>query len=337
MAKPTEQVVPVSARERVRRIFRHENAILVLILIVITVALAVLTRGKTVTRANTFNMLLNTSMRGVASVGQLFVILTGGIDLSVGGLAIFAMVLGGLWTTTGGSPISAWQPANSLPVALVIFLMLMIGAGFGSFNGVFVSRLRVPPLIITLALWQILKGLSFNVTQGYTIFNLEPALSFFGIGRIAGVPVPVVIFIAVAVVAYFVLHHTSFGRSIYATGGNPVSSWLSGLNVPNILFSVYVICGFLAALAGFILLARMMAASMNAFAGLELDSIAAVVIGGVSLAGGRGTLVGAVVGAIILGVINNGMNVMAVHPAYQDVVKGVIIIIAVTIDMMRRR
>jgi ribose transport system permease protein len=338
VAKATEQVVDSKKiRNRVRRIFGYENAILAIILIVITVVLAIFSKGRTVTRANTFNMLLNTSVRGIASVGQLFVILTAGIDLSVGGLAIFAMCLGGLWTTTGGSPVSAWQPVNSLPFGLAVFLMMLIGIGFGAFNGVFVSRLRVPPLIVTLALSQILAGLSYNATQGYTIFNIHPSLNFFGMGRVGGVPVPVIVFIAVAVVAYVVLHHTTFGRSVYATGGNPVSSWLSGLNVPRILFSSYIICGFLAALSGFILLARMMAASMNAIKGLELDSIAAVVVGGVSLAGGRGTLVGVVLGTIILGAINNGMNVMAVNPAYQDIVKGVIIIVAVTIDMIRRR
>jgi ribose/xylose/arabinose/galactoside ABC-type transport system permease subunit len=337
MSDESGQFVPASTREKFRRILRHENAMLIIILVVITAALAALTQGRTLTRANTFNMLLNTSVRGIASIGQLFVILTAGIDLSVGGLAIFAMCLGGLWTTTGGSPVSAWQPVNSLPFGLAVFLMLIVGIGFGAFNGVFVSRLRVPPLIVTLALSQILAGLSYNATQGYTIFNIHPSLNFFGMGRVAGVPVPVIVFIAVAVVAYFVLHHTTFGRSVYATGGNPMSSWLSGLNVSRILLTSYIISGFLAALSGFILLARMMAASMNAIKGLELDSIAAVVVGGVSLAGGRGTLVGVVIGTIILGAINNGMNVMAVDPAYQDIVKGVIIIVAVTIDMIRRR
>jgi ribose transport system permease protein len=337
MSDESGQFVPASTREKFRRILRHENAMLIIILVVITAALAALTQGRTLTRANTFNMLLNTSVRGIASIGQLFVILTAGIDLSVGGLAIFAMCLGGLWTTIGGSPVSAWQPVNSLPFGLAVFLMLIVGIGFGAFNGVFVSRLRVPPLIVTLALSQILAGLSYNATQGYTIFNMDPALNFFGMGRVAGVPVPVIVFIAVAVVAYFVLHHTTLGRSVYATGGNPISSWLSGLNVSRILLTSYIISGFLAALSGFILLARMMAASMNAIKGLELDSIAAVVVGGVSLAGGRGTLVGVVIGTIILGAINNGMNVMAVDPAYQDIVKGAIIIVAVTIDMIRRR
>ena len=336
MAEIVEKPKPFSvvAREAARRIFRHENTALATILVVIIAAMAVMTGGKTVTRSNTMNMLLNTSMRGVASIGQCFVILTAGIDLSIGGLAVFCTVLGALCTTTAPK---AFHPVIGLPVALAILLMLMVGSGFGAINGAFVSRLRVPALIITLAMWQVLKGLSFNLSHGFTIFGLDPALSFFGLGRIAGVPVPVVIFVAVAVVGYFVLYYTSFGRSVYAVGGNPVSAWLSGVNVKNVLFSVYIISGLLAALAGLILLARMMAASMNAFVGLELDSIAAVCIGGVSLAGGRGTLVGVVLGAIIIGTINNGMNVMAVHPAFQDIVKGVIIIIAVTIDMMRRR
>ena len=140
----------------------------------------------------------------------------------------------------------------------------------------------------------------------------------------------------VAVIAYFVLNHTTYGRSIYATGGNPVSAWLSGIKVRNILFSVYVISGFLASLAGVIMTSRVMSASLDSLKGLEMDSIAAVVIGGISLMGGKGTLVGVVLGVLILGVINNGMSVLGADPAFQGIVKGIIIIAAVTIDYVRR-
>jgi ribose/xylose/arabinose/galactoside ABC-type transport system permease subunit len=149
--------------------------------------------------------------------------------------------------------------------------------------------------------------------------------------------VPVVIFIIIAVVAYLVAQYTTFGRSIYAVGGNPVSAFLSGINVRRVLFLVFIISGFLGAVAGVISMSRAMVGSMTTVIGLELDSIAASVIGGVSLMGGRGTLIGTVIGSLIIGVVNNGMSVIALSPAYQDLTKGAIIILAVAVDYIRRR
>ncbi|MBA7670489.1 Ribose import permease protein RbsC [subsurface metagenome] len=162
-------------------------------------------------------------------------------------------------------------------------------------------------------------------------------MAFLGSGVVAGVPVPIIIFIVVAVVGYFVLNHTTFGRSVYAVGGNPVAAWLSGIRVQNIKFSVYVICGFTAALAGIIMLGRIMCASMAAGTGLLFDAISSVVIGGVSLFGGRGTVIGVIIGVMIIGVINNGMNIMGLHPALQSIAKGAVIFVAVAIDSTRRR
>jgi len=317
---------PSRAREVLTRILRHENGVLAIILVALIAGLAVMTRGRTITRGNITNIWLQSSSRGIASMGQAFVILTGGIDVSIGGIALMAAILGASLTTgRTGFPIGA------VPV------MLLLGLGIGALNGALVSRVPMPALIVTLAMWQIATGGAYLVCRGRTIRRLAESMNFFGGGNIAGVPVPVIIFIAVAVVAYFVLNHTTFGRSVYAVGGNPVSAWLSGINAKNILFSVYVISGFLAALAGLILMSRVMAGGMNTVIGLELDSIAAVCIGGVSLAGGRGTVIGAVLGVMILGIINNGMNVFALDYAYQDIAKGVIIITAVAVDYIRRR
>jgi ribose transport system permease protein len=328
-----------TGRDIARNVFRHENAVLVIILVAIIGVMAVLTRGLTFTRSNMLNTLLNSSERGVVSVGQAFVILTAGIDLSVGGLAILSLCLGAMGMVGGGQEVAAGHVISGwgLPIAVAILMMLAIGAGFGAVNGSFVSRLGVPPLIVTLAMWEIFRGVSYNLTRGFTISGLPRSFAFFGQGHVAGVPVPVIIFIVVGVICYFVLYHTIFGRSVYAVGGNPTSAWLSGLRVKNTLLMVYVISGFLSALAGIIILGRMMSASINALVGLELDSIAAVCIGGISLAGGRGTLIGAIIGAIIIGVVNNGMNVIGVHPAFQTIVKGIIILVAVTIDTIRRR
>ena len=326
----TENVGPPStsgrARKIVKRLLGHENAVLVIILIALIAVLSGLTKGKSVTGTNVMNVLLQASGRGVASVGQAFVILTGGIDLSVGGIALMAMILAAsMMTGTTAFPAG--------PIAV----MLLVGASIGSFTGTAVSRIGMPALIVTLAVWKIMEGASFLVCHGYTIADLPPSISFIGSGRVGGMPIPVIIFIVVLVVAYFILYHTTFGRSVYAVGGNPVSAWLSGVKTKNILLGVYIICGFTAALAGLILLGRMACASMAAGSGLELDSIAAVVIGGVSLMGGRGTIIGVLIGVMIMGVVNNGMNIIGIHPAFQSIVKGLIIFAAVAIDYLRRR
>jgi putative xylitol transport system permease protein len=186
-------------------------------------------------------------------------------------------------------------------------------------------------------MWEISKGASFLVCRGRSIGWLPDQMHFFGKGVVAGVPVPIIIFIAVAAIAYFVAQYTTYGRSVYATGGNPVSAWLSGIQVRNIHFSVYVISGFLAALAALIMAARAMSASMTSLLGLEMDSIAAATVGGISLMGGRGSIIGVVIGAIIIGVVNNGMNIMGAGPDVIGIVKGAIIIIAVAVDYLRRR
>ncbi len=313
-------------RATAQRFIRHENGILIVVLVAIASGLAGVTAGRTASPGNVSNILLQSSTRGIASIGQLFVLLTGGIDLSVGGLAIMTAIL-------GASLMTGTTTLTSGPIAL----MLLLGIAVGTFNGALVSRVGMPSLIVTLGVWQITKGFGYLITGGESIRNLPEQVSFFGAGEVAGVPVPVIIFIAVAATAYFVLYYTTFGRRIYAAGGNPLAAWLSGTNVPNIQLSVFIISGFLASLAGFILMARAMAGSLAMVAGLELDSIAAVTIGGVSLAGGRGTLIGAVIGVIILGVISNGMNVYGLDPNLQDIVKGTIIIAAVAVDSIRRK
>lgn len=328
---------PRSTRDRTsdiaKRIFRHENAVLTTVLVAVIGVLSSVTRGLTSSRANMMNVLLQSSIRGIASVGQGFVILTAGIDLSVGGMGLMVSILGSLLMT------ESWQNIVGYPVAIYIAIpvMLLVGAGWGVINGLSVSRISMPALIVTLAMWQITKGVGFHMSEGRAIGQLPDSLAFLGLGKVAGVPVPVIIFMVTAVVGYFVLHHTTYGRSVYATGGNPVSSWLSGINIRNVLFSVYLISGFLAGLAGTIMTSRTMSTSMRTLEGLELDTIAAVVVGGVSLFGGRGTMIGVVLGVIIIGVINNGMSVMGASPAMVGIVKGIIIYTAVALDYIRRR
>ncbi len=317
-----------------RKVLRHENSLLFIVLIVLMAVMSGVTKGLASRPANISNILLQSSIRGVAAIGQAFVILTAGIDVSVGGVGLFASILGTSLITEAEHLCLLSSP---LPWAVGIAVLLLAGAGWGAFSGALVSRVGMPALIVTLGMWEITKGTSFLVCRGRSIGWLPEQLQFFGKGVVAGVPVPIIIFIAVAAVAYFVAQYTTYGRSVYATGGNPVSAWLSGVQVKNIHFSVYVISGFLAALAALIMAARAMSASMTSLLGLERDSIAAATVGGISLVGGRGSLIGVVIGAIIIGVVNNGMNIMGAGPDVIGIVKGAIIIIAVAVDYIRRR
>jgi len=315
-------------------VVRHENFTLVIVLIVIMVVLTVTTGGKFSSVTNMRNILLQSSVLGMAAIGQAFVLLTAGIDLSVGGVGQMMAILGAALLTTN----PGYLGHGGLPVALGIILVLLAGAGVGGGNGVLVSRLRLSPLIVTLGMWQLAKGAAFQFSkQGETIRPLPDGLAFLGQGSIGGVPVAAIVFIVAIVVAYLVLNYTSFGRSVYAVGGNPVSSWLSGIKVKNVRFWVYVISGFCAAIAGLIQISRIMGANVAVLYGLELDSIAAVVIGGVSLFGGKGSIIGVLIGVLMLSVITNSMNLMGLHPTMKLVVKGGLILAAVAVDTLRRR
>lgn len=317
-----------------RTVIRHENAVLGLILAALIATLALITGGLTLSRENLVNIALQSSSRGVASIGQAFVILTAGIDVSIGGVGLFLATLGGALMTQAmhlniiGFPV---------PIAAGVIFMLVAGFAVGLFNGAFTSYLRVPALITTLAVWRMTTGAAFLVAHAHTIMDLPRSLSFLGQGYLGPIPVSVIIFAGVAALGFFVLKHTGFGRSVYAVGGNPESAWLSGIDVKRTVLLAYAISGLLAGLAAVITLSRSLTASMVTLSGLELDTIAAVVIGGVSLSGGRGSIMGVVIGVIILGVINNGMNIIGVGPALQDLIKGAIILAAVTMDVVRRR
>jgi ribose/xylose/arabinose/galactoside ABC-type transport system permease subunit len=336
MTKVTRQHNPGvnKHRQRVAQLVKNENGVLVIVLAALIAGIAVVTKGLTVKPVNISNVLLQSAIRGVAAVGETFVILTAGIDLSVGGVGLMTSVFGAsLMTGTVNLNLVGHQmsPLAAIPI------MLAVGTAWGGANGVSVARIGMPALIVTLAVWQMSKGVAFRICQGCSVMFLPESLAFFGKGVVAGLPVPVIIWIATSVVAYFILNYTKFGRSVYAVGGSPVSSWLSGINVRAILLSAYLIAGLLSGVAGVLITSRIMSASMQSLAGLEIDVISAVVIGGVSLFGGRGSVLGTVLGVLLIGVIDNGMSVMQTDPALIGITKGAIIFAAVAIDTVRRR
>ena len=318
-----------------RSISKHENIVLALVMLALVAGFGAATRGSTLLRENVINVLLQSSVRGIASIGQAFVILTAGIDVSVAGVGLLCSIVGaGLMTANAG------QAIVSQPIAIygAIPIMLLLASALGAFNGMSVSRLGMPPLIVTLAVWQITLGLGFWISGGNAISGLPDNLGLLGgtIGISGIIPVPVVVFIVVSAVAYCVLQYTRFGRSIYAVGGNPSSAWLSGINVKNVLLSAYIISGFLTGLASVIFTARVMAASMQTLLRLEMETIAAVTIGGISLAGGRGNIIGVVLGVLVVGILNNGMFVMGRGLAERTILTGVVMLCAVGIDYIRR-
>jgi len=280
------------------------------------------------TWGNWTNVLRQTSINGILAIGMTCVILAGGIDLSVGSvLALSGMVAGSLVTGLGAQP----------PL-VGILAGVLTGAAVGSVSGLLVSRLSVPPFVATLGMLSVARGLTFIYSDGMPIPNLSAGFRYIGQGDLFRIPMPIVLLLVVFGIFYFVLEYTTFGRYVYAVGGSEKSAKTSGIRTRAVVFSVYLISGALAGLAGQILAARTTSALPQAGVSYELDAIAAVVIGGTSLSvGGVGTLVGTLFGALIIGVINNGLDLMGVSSYYQQVVKGVIIVLAVLLDAFTRR
>lgn len=274
------------------------------------------------TATNIFNVLRQVSISALIAFGMTFVILTGGIDLSVGSTLAL----------TGA--ISAGLLASGMDPFLAMLIGLLLGAVLGAVNGVIIAKGKVAPFIATLATMTIYRGLTLVYTDGKPVSGLGDSVLFqmFGKGYFLGIPVPVITMLIAFLVLYFILRKTTFGRRVYAIGGNEEASRLSGINVDRITIAVYSLTGMLAALSALILTSRLNSAQPTAGQSYELDAIAAVVLGGTSLTGGRGWIFGTLVGALIIGVLNNGLNLIGVSSFFQQVVKGVVILIAVLID-----
>ncbi len=272
--------------------------------------------------SNLLNLLRQISINGLIAFGMTFIILTGGIDLSVGSILALSSAFIALMITSGVDPI----------IALIIGVL--IGFVLGAVNGLLVTKGNMAPFIATLATMTIFRGLTLVITDGNPITNLGDSYLFqlFGKGYFIGIPVPAVTMIIVFVILLIILQKTTFGRHTYAIGGNEVAAKILGIKVNKIKFLIYGISGLMSALAGGILTSRLNSAQPTAGTSYELDAIAAVVLGGTSLTGGKGRIVGTLIGVLIIGVLNNGLNLLGVSSFYQQVVKGVVILIAVLID-----
>lgn len=281
------------------------------------------------TAENLLNITLQVSITAIIAAGMTFVILTAGIDLSVGSLVAFAGII-----TTSVVKID-------LPVYLCLSLGIFTGLLFGAFSGfvagVFVTKFKITPFIVTLALMTIWRGTAFVYTEGRPVWDLPEVFSYLGGGRILGVPVPTLIMIIVFIVSHIVLTKTRFGRYIYAVGGNLEAARLAGIKTSKILMLAYIISGVLSAIAGVLLASRINSGQPNAGLMYELDVIAAVVVGGTSLFGGRGTIIGTFLGAMLIAVLRNGLNLLNVGSYVQQVIVGVVILLAVLLDQLRKK
>lgn len=275
---------------------------------------------------NVTNVLRQVALFGIVSVGMTFVILTKGIDLSVGS------ILGVCAVTTALLLVDNW------PVATVVPVILAVGVAMGAVNGLGITFGRIPPFIMTLGMMVMGRGLALTLANGQPVGLGARAADFMWLGRGAmlGLPVPVWIFIAVAAVAIYVLRYTAFGRQVYAVGSNAEAAHLSGINVRLVTFSVYVISGFLASLTAIIFVSRLTVGEPTAGTGIELEAIAITVIGGTSLFGGEGGILGTIIGAGILAVLANIMNLLGISPFTQQIAKGAIIVGAVLYEMLRK-
>jgi ribose transport system permease protein len=287
------------------------------------------------TLENGLNVLRQISINLCLSIGMTMIILSGGIDLSVGSvLALSGAVAAGL--LKHGIDLPYWNASLQFTVFGAILAGIAVGLAAGGCNGLVITRFRVPPFVATLAMLSIARGLTQLWTGNFPITNLGDDFRFMGTGYLLGVPMPVWISAVLVVLFVGVTRRTRFGRYLYAVGGNERAAILSGLNVNRIKLAVYALGGGLAGVAGLLLAARLDAADPKVGIGYELDSIAAVVIGGTSLSGGRGSILGTVLGCLIIGVLNNGLVLLGVSPDWQLVVKGAVILVAVAIDRAAR-
>ncbi len=276
------------------------------------------------TVTNLLNVVRQISVNGILAIGMTIVCLTGGIDLSVGSIVAFSGIIA-----------AGLLRDKDYPIILIVVIAVVVGALCGLYNGYFVAYWNAAPFVVTLSMMTIARGMTYVYSDGRPISNLPSEFLIIGKGSIAGIPIPTLILLIVFILGSIMLTKLKYGRYVYAVGGNENAAMVSGINVKRVKMMVYVLSGMACGIAAIILTARVSAGLPQAGESYELDAIAATVIGGTSLSGGRGRLWGTIVGAILLGIVNNGLDLLNVSSFYQQIVKGLIILGAILIDSKR--
>ncbi|WP_026878487.1 ribose ABC transporter permease [Ignatzschineria larvae] len=306
---------------RIKKFLIDQKSLVALIVLILGVSML---NENFFTLNNIFNILQQTSINAIIAVGMTLVILTSGIDLSVG--SVFALT-GAVAASIIGQDINPF---------FAIIAALLLGSALGLVSGVIIAKGKLQAFIATLVMMLIIRGATQVYTQGSPIglgmSDYAYMFEWIGFGRVLGIPVPIIIMAVVFMIAGYILKFTKLGRHIYAVGGNEAATRLSGINVDRVKIIVYMMSGFLCAVAAMIEVSRLSSAQPTAGMGYEMDAIAAVVLGGTSMAGGRGKIIGTLIGALILGFLNNGLNLLGVDAYYQMIVKGAVILLAVLVD-----
>ncbi|MCB6366777.1 ABC transporter permease [Intestinibacillus massiliensis] len=303
---------------------------LILVFIALVVILAIVSGGTFVTPRNLLNVVKQTAINGILAMGMTFVIISGDIDLSVGS----TVALTGVIATMFAHPAADGAANGQYPFIVPILLALLVGALVGALNGVGIAYGSIPAFIVTLGSMTIVRGLALIISGGSPIFDVTPAFESIASIQVGGVvPILAVYLIIIVAICAFILGKTVFGRRIYAIGGNATAASVSGINVRKLRVIVFTIAGLLAGLCGLLVASRTITGSPTAGQSYEMDAIAAAVIGGVSMSGGSGKWYGVVIGALMLAVISNGLDIMSVNSNFQLIIKGLIIIFAVLLDI----
>jgi len=314
--------------EKIALIIRKQTLIVILFCLAVIISII---QPRFLLPQNLINVLIQIAINALIATGMTFVIISGGIDLSVGSITALCGIV--------ATAIIVKMPEIIIFQSFLLSLTISVIVGFitGGFSGFVISKLNVPPFMATLAMMSIARGFAFVYTQGRPIYGLPESFSWIGQDYIGFIPVVVIIMAIVLLSAHIILARTVFGRRVYAIGSNEEVAKLCGINVSKIKFIVYVISGILSAFAGVCLASRLITGQPNAAVGYELNAIAAVVMGGNSLSGGKGGIGKTIVGLLAIGIINNGLNLMRVSSYWQSITMGAIILTAIIIDQYRKK
>ena len=318
------QNIPSVIADFARRLLRRRESGMFMALVGLMVLITIF-QPNFATTNNLYLVSRQIALTAIIALGVFFVILTSGIDLSVGSIVGLSGFTCGLAMAAGLHPL------------LAIVVGLLTGAAVGAVNGAIVAYIGVTPFIVTLGMLGVARGIIMVIKHGDSVREISKSFIDAGNGSLLGISVPVIILIIVAVISHVILKYTVFGRRVYAIGGNEEATALSGINTRNVKFLTYVICGMFCAVTGILYVARFQSAQADAGKGIELDAIAATVIGGTSLMGGEGSVIGVLIGGAIMGVIRNGLVLLEVSSFWQELIIGAIIVMAAIMDIVRSR
>ncbi|MFV0527774.1 MAG: ABC transporter permease [Lachnospiraceae bacterium] len=308
-----------------KKILQTDKSGLIIAAIIMIVIFSILTNNNYFSKSNIINILISSSIVGLVTIGEGDLLIGAQVDLSPGSVSAFSGVLAALLLSIG------------VPTGLVLLIVVIAGICIGFLNSLLVNKLLLEPFIATLATMSIFRGLAHILCNGKAIFITNSAFLKLGVGRILGIPIPVIIFLTLFIIFGIILARTKFGRSIYMVGGNAVASRLAGINAPRVKMKLYMLTSALSALGGCILASRMNSGQPTASEGLEFDAVTAVVLGGIAMNGGIGTLSGALIGLFIMQGFNNGLLMLNVQSFWQIVARGLLLVVALSFDFIRNK